>query len=52
MVPGGRVFVWPGLQKLQRISLNTVTLTIDTPNVYTQLGVSISVTGIAQVYFA
>ncbi|KAF6034768.1 Flo1 [Bugula neritina] len=48
MVPGGRVFVWPGLQKLQRISLNTVTLTIDTPNVYTQLGVSISVTGIAQ----
>ncbi|KAF6034439.1 Flo1 [Bugula neritina] len=49
MVPGGRVFVWPGLQKLQRISLNTVTLTIDTPNVYTQLGVSISVTGIAQV---
>ena len=49
MVPGGRVFVWPGIQKLQRISLNTVTLTVDTPHVYTQLGVSISVTGIAQV---
>jgi len=49
LVPGGRVFVWPGLQKLQRISLNTVTLTIDTPYVYTQLGVSISVTGVAQV---
>lgn len=49
LVPGGRVFVWPGIQKIQRLSLNTVTLAIDTPHVYTKLGVSISVTGIAQV---
>ncbi|XP_067662496.1 flotillin-1-like isoform X2 [Haliotis asinina] len=48
-VPGGRVFVWPGIQKLQRLSLNTLTLVIESPNVYTQLGVAISVTGIAQV---
>ncbi|XP_062593898.1 flotillin-1-like isoform X1 [Saccostrea cucullata] len=48
-IPGGRVFVWPLIQKLQRLSLNTMTLQIDSPNVYTQLGVAISVTGIAQV---
>ncbi|RUS87541.1 hypothetical protein EGW08_004717, partial [Elysia chlorotica] len=48
-IPGGRVFVWPGIQRLQRLSLNTMTLTIESPNVYTQLGVAISVTGIAQV---
>ncbi|XP_071097333.1 flotillin-1-like isoform X3 [Haliotis cracherodii] len=48
-VPGGRVFVWPGIQKLQRLSLNTITLVIESPNVYTQLGVAVSVTGIAQV---
>uniref|UniRef100_A0A0B6ZQM3 Band 7 domain-containing protein n=2 Tax=Arion vulgaris TaxID=1028688 RepID=A0A0B6ZQM3_9EUPU len=48
-IPGGRIFVWPGIQKLQRLSLNTMMLTIESPNVYTQLGVAISVTGIAQV---
>ncbi|CAL1546941.1 unnamed protein product [Lymnaea stagnalis] len=48
-IPGGRVFVWPGIQKLQRMSLNTMTLTIESPQVYTKQGVSISVTGIAQV---
>jgi len=41
--------VWPVIQKLQRLSLNTMTLTIESPNVYTQMGVAISVTGIAQV---
>ncbi|RWS29963.1 Flotillin-1-like protein [Leptotrombidium deliense] len=49
MVPGGRVFVWPWIQKVQKISLNTMTLTIESPRVYTQQGVPISVTGIAQV---
>jgi flotillin len=49
MVPGGRVFVWPVIQKVQKISLNTMTLTIESPRVYTQQGVPISVTGIAQV---
>ncbi|XP_063422387.1 flotillin-1-like isoform X2 [Mytilus trossulus] len=48
-VPGGRCFVWPVIQKLQRLSLNTMTLHIESPNVYTQFGVAISVTGVAQV---
>ena len=33
----------------RRISLNTMTLQIQSDHVYTQLGVAISVTGIAQV---
>ncbi|XP_023233958.1 flotillin-1-like isoform X2 [Centruroides sculpturatus] len=49
MIPGGRVFVWPGVQRVQKITLNTMTLTIESPKVYTQQGVPISVTGIAQV---
>ncbi|XP_003738862.1 flotillin-1 [Galendromus occidentalis] len=49
MVPGGRVFVWPLIQRVQRISLNTMTLSIESHKVYTQQGVPISVTGIAQV---
>ena len=49
MVPGGRAFVWPWVQKVQRISLNSMTLVIESPRVYSQQGVPISVTGIAQV---
>lgn len=49
LVPGGRAFVWPTLQKCQRISLNTMTLQVESPTVYTSQGVPISVTGIAQV---
>ncbi|XP_026462507.1 flotillin-1 isoform X2 [Ctenocephalides felis] len=49
LVPGGRAFVWPSIQRVQRISLNTMTLQVDSPTVYTSQGVPISVTGIAQV---
>ncbi|GFT44931.1 hypothetical protein NPIL_415692 [Nephila pilipes] len=49
IVPGGRVFVWPLIQRAQKLTLNTMTLTIESPKVYTQQGVPISVTGIAQV---
>nr|CAH8833849.1 unnamed protein product [Trichobilharzia regenti] len=49
LVPGGRVFVWPGIQRIERIPLNTMTLIIESPRIYTQLGVPITVTGVAQV---
>ncbi|KAG4073524.1 hypothetical protein HA402_000748 [Bradysia odoriphaga] len=49
LVPGGRAFVWPSVQRVQRISLNTMTLQVESPCVYTSQGVPISVTGIAQV---
>lgn len=48
-INGGRVWVWPHIQQVQRISLNTMTLEVVSPRVYTKLGVPISVTGIAQV---
>ncbi|KAF8562770.1 hypothetical protein P879_10629 [Paragonimus westermani] len=49
LIPGGRVFVWPVIQQIDRIPLNTMTLLIESPRIYTQLGVPITVTGVAQV---
>ncbi|GAB6024771.1 flocculin flo1 [Chamberlinius hualienensis] len=49
LVRGGMAFVWPFIQQVQRLSLNTMSLSIESPKVYTNQGVSISVTGIAQV---
>lgn len=49
LISGGRVFVWSGLQKVQKISLNVMTLNVESHRVYTKQGVPISVTGIAQV---
>jgi len=49
MVPGGRVWVWPVIQQLQRISLNTMTLQIHSNEVNTSKGVPISCIGVAQV---
>ncbi|KAM8829818.1 LOW QUALITY PROTEIN: flotillin-1-like [Synchiropus picturatus] len=49
MIAGGRVFVFPCIQQIQRISLNTLTLNVKSDKVYTRHGVPISVTGIAQM---
>lgn len=49
LVPGGRAFVWPGIQYVQRISLNVMTLKVTSSQVNSVQGVPISVTGIAQV---
>ncbi|KAF2357953.1 Band 7 domain [Trinorchestia longiramus] len=49
LVPGGRAFVWPTIQRVQRMSLNVMTLNVESPRVYTAQGVPLSVTGIAQV---
>ncbi|KAL2084023.1 hypothetical protein ACEWY4_019541 [Coilia grayii] len=49
MIAGGRVFVFPCFQQIQRITLNTLTLNVKSDKVYTRYGVPISVTGIAQV---
>uniref|UniRef100_A0A1I8GKQ6 PHB domain-containing protein n=1 Tax=Macrostomum lignano TaxID=282301 RepID=A0A1I8GKQ6_9PLAT len=48
-IPGGRKFVFPVIQQVQRIMLNTMTITIESPRIYTQLGVPITVTGVAQL---
>lgn len=49
MVPGGSIWVWPIVQQLQRISLNTMTLQIHSTEVCTAQGVPISCIGVAQV---
>uniref|UniRef100_A0A673NQB8 Flotillin n=1 Tax=Sinocyclocheilus rhinocerous TaxID=307959 RepID=A0A673NQB8_9TELE len=49
MISGGRVFVFPCIQQIQRISLNTLTLNVKSDKVYTRHGVPVSVTGIAQM---
>jgi len=49
MIPGGSIWVWPGIQQLQRISLNTITLNIQSTEVTTAEGVPISCIGVAQV---
>ena len=46
---GGRMFVMPILQKAQMISLEVMTLQVNTARVYTKEGVSVSVDGVAQV---
>jgi len=51
-VVGGRCFKWPWIQQIQRLSLNTMTLNIDSRNVYTKLGVAVNVNGVAQVKIA
>merc|ERR1711892_1314538 len=49
MIPGGRVWVWPCVQQIQRISLNTMTLQINGDHVNTKQGVPIRCIGVAQV---
>ena len=46
---GGRMFVLPFLQKAQLLSLEVMTLQVNTARVYTKEGVSVSVDGVAQV---
>ena len=49
VIVGGRSFVLPILQKAQYLSLEVMTLTVNTPKVYTSQGVAVSVDGVAQV---
>merc|ERR1712168_1006734 len=48
-ITGGRAIVFPCIQTVQRIPLNTMTLEVHTSKVYTSQGVPISVVGTAQV---
>jgi len=49
LISGGRVWVWPIIQRIQRLSLNTMTLQITSDHVNTKQGVPISCIGVAQV---
>lgn len=52
IVVGGRTFVMPFLQRAQLLSLEVMTLTVNTARVYTKAGVALSVDGVAQVKVA
>jgi flotillin len=49
LIVGGRAFIIPWLQKIQRLQLNVMTLVLHSEMVYTNKGVPMSMTGIAQV---
>ena len=52
VIVGGRIFVLPILQMVQKLSLEVMTLTVETRKVYTKDGVAVSVDGVAQVKVA
>lgn len=49
LVRGGATFVWPVLERVDRLSLELMTIDVKTPAVYTIAGVPIMVDGVAQV---
>ena len=52
VVVGGRMIVLPIIHREQRLSLEVMTLLVETTQVYTQEGVAVSVDGVAQVKVA
>jgi flotillin len=48
IVKGGGVFVWPVLEKVDILSLELLTIDVQTPEVYTSKGVPVKVDGVAQ----
>ena len=49
LVHGGGTFVWPIKEKVQRMSLELMTLEVRTPEVYTVNAVPVTVDGVAQL---
>src|ERR1041384_4886220 len=49
VVKGGGVFVWPVFEKIDILSLELLTIDVQTPEVYTSKGVPVKVDGVAQV---
>ena len=49
IVKGGGVFVWPVFEKVDVLSLELMTIDVQTPEVYTSKGVPVKVDGVAQV---
>ncbi|MEN9576165.1 MAG: hypothetical protein RL514_4020 [Verrucomicrobiota bacterium] len=49
IVKGGGVFVWPVFEREDRLSLELLTIDVQTPEVYTSKGVPVKVDGVAQI---
>lgn len=52
LVKGGRSFIWPVLERVDRLSLEIMTIEVTTENVYTKQGVAITLEGVAQIKIA
>jgi flotillin len=52
IVKGGRAFIWPVLERVDRIMLEIMTIEVTTENVYTKQGVAITLEGVAQIKVA
>ncbi len=49
IVKGGGAFVWPVYEKAEVLSLETMTIDVTTPEVYTDQGIPLRVDGVAQI---
>ncbi len=49
IVKGGGRFVWPVVEKVDLLSLELLTIDVQTPEVYTSKGVPVKVDGVAQI---
>ena len=49
IVKGGGTFVWPIFEKVDMLSLELLTIDVQTPEVYTSKGVPVKVDGVAQI---
>jgi flotillin len=49
VVKGGGAFVWPIIERSDLLSLELITLDVNTPEVYTKYGVAVIVDGVAQI---
>src|SRR5580658_9627722 len=49
VVKGGGTFVWPVFEKVDVLSLELLTIDVQTPEVYTSKGVPVKVDGVAQI---
>src|SRR5512145_1073982 len=49
IVKGGGVFVWPVFEKVDLLSLELLTIDVQTPEVYTSKGVPVRVDGVTQI---
>jgi flotillin len=52
IVKGGRAFIWPILERVDRIMLEIMTIEVTTEKVYTKQGVAITLEGVAQIKIA
>ncbi len=49
IVKGGGVFIWPIFERVDVLSLEIMTIEVETPEVYTEQGVPVTVDGVAQI---